>query len=649
MVSFFSLIYSSYTAVARWRDITFSRKSQVQFFLISRRIGGTICFRPEQGGFTLEDTRSLPVRATCQSKRIRMITEKRTADTQMSPWAQKIYEDKYAWRDEDGVLAEDWYGTSYRVVDNVLGSLGYSNGDEEFDKLVEYIAERKFMPGGRYLYASGRGVNQTQNCALYRCEDSREGWADLFKKVTLALTTGAGVGVVYSDIRPNGSKIKSTGGVATGPLTPMNGVNDLARGIKQGGSRRAAIWAGLHWWHADIFDFITSKDWSEDVRAAKAKDFLSPATLDITNISVILDDEFFYSYQDGEGVTEDQAEFYAKHVSERGELAPDGGTWKDWAHRVYDETSRHMIQTAEPGFSIDTGENHDENLRNACTEVTSEDDSDICNLGSINLARIESLSEMEELVSLGTLFLLAGTVYSALPHKEIEETRTKNRRLGLGIMGVHEWLLKNGSRYEWGAEFEEYARVYATSTEVSHVWADKHSLSRPVKTRAIAPTGTIGIVAETTTGVEPIFCVAEKRRFVADDDTLKYQYVINPTANNLIENYGVDPNDIESAYDLAYNYERRIKFQAEMQKYVDHAISSTINLPYPITDELEIDLFKSILYKYLPQLRGVTCYPDGARAGQPLTAVPYEEARGQTGVTFEEDEARACASGSCGA
>jgi ribonucleoside-diphosphate reductase alpha chain len=110
----------------------------------------------------------------------------------------------------------------------------------------------------------------------------------------------------------------------------------------------------------------------------------------------------------------------------------------------------------------------------------------------------------------------------------------------------------------------------------------------------------------------------------------------------------VDPDSIETAYSLSYNVERRIKFQAELQEYVDHAMASTINLPYAMTDEQEIKDFGETLYRYVHRLRGVTCYPDGTRAGQPLEDVPYEIAKGKTGVTFDDNRDHACASGVCG-
>lgn len=882
-------------------------------------------------------------------KQLRLVTE----DDMMKEWAFKQYLDKYSWKDEHGEPTEVWPDTGYRVVRHELGALGYTDHDPEFRALVQLIVERKLIPGGRKLAQAGRPVHQTNNCFLYRCEDSREGWATLVYKAILALSNGGGIGGVYSDVRPYGTRIAKTGGIGTGPLTPANMVNDAARRIMSGGMRRAAIWGGLHWNHPDIFDWIVEKDWSDDIKKAKARaaeageDHKVPAPLDMTNISVILDDEFFEAYHD---------EDHPQH---------------DLAHRVYWEATAHMVKHGEPGFSIDVGDNAGENLRNApvagktmvltdrgyravdeivdqsvaiftgsrwvkdvvftqtgedvptvtvkmtggreiqcdpsheflverwvgagnrrrleaierlpagdldvgdhlhiglpsigdpcfapeaytlgfiygdgsftkaggaeltlctpesklcasamvgaqsttdsdsrgytrmyfgvddewrgrsksvfpsdaledndylcsfiaglfdadgnweptqkrirlaskhrgflrgtaraleqlgivahvskagtstygqsqgyqlviasdcmglfseliptqriqpdlegyepyresyikvdaieespcadvfcadvgvpehafvaegvvisnCTEITSADDSDVCNLGSINLARVETLDEFREIVRLATLFLLAGTVYSDVPHDEVKVTREKNRRLGLGLMGLHEWLLKRGYRYEMVPELREWLEVYAGSTEVAAEWADKHHLSRPIKTRAIAPTGTIAILAETTTATEPLFCPAYKRRFLDTDMRWKYQYVIDPIAHHLIEELGISPDDIEDAYTLSYNVERRIRFQAELQEFVDHAIASTINLPYAITDPKEVRDFGETLIKYVHRLRGITAYPDGSRSGQPLEAVPYHIAVEQQGVTFDDNRDNACAGGACG-
>lgn len=542
----------------------------------------------------------------------------------MSKFAETILQQKYSYVKKDGTL-ESWDNIAYRVAKNVMKAV---DADKTLVKDIEQIIrEKKFIPGGRYLYSSGRPFHQTQNCVLLSVEDSKEGWADLMHKATLSLMTGAGVGVCYSNLRAKGKLIRRSGGQSTGPISLMQMVNEAGRGIMQGGSRRSALFASLHWNHPDIHDFITIKNWSPEIHALKEKDFNFPATLDGTNVSVILDDDFFEAYNND------------KHEQH------------SMAHSVYWQTVKQMLKTAEPGFSVDVGENKNENLRNACCEITSRDDSDICNLGSINLSQIKNPEEMLKTVELATAFLLAGTVYSDVPYAKIDQIRTKNRRLGLGIMGIHEFLLKKGKKYEICTELEEYLKIYTKSTSFAGKYAKEWGLTKPIKTRAIAPNGSIGIIAETTTGIEPIFCIAYKRRYLKHDKW-NYQYVIDPTAKRLIES-GVNPENIEDAYTLSENVERRVAFQAHVQQYVDHAISSTINLPAwgsELNNENTVQKFGDMLIKYLPKLRGITCYPDGCRGGQPLTPISIHTAMKHTGEVFIE-QADICdltKSGSCG-
>jgi ribonucleoside-diphosphate reductase alpha chain len=172
----------------------------------------------------------------------------------------------------------------------------------------------------------------------------------------------------------------------------------------------------------------------------------------------------------------------------------------------------------------------------------------------------------------------------------------------------------------------------------------------PKGVRAIAPTGTISILAGTTSGIEPVYSVAFKRRYLTDGTRWKHEFVVDGTAQILIE-MGIDPNDIESAVDLAKNPERRIKFQHDVQVYVDQAISSTINLPAWDTTYNNADLISAyvrLIQKYATGLRGLTVYPDGARGGQPITSVPYEEAINKRGVVYEDNSEEQCLSGVCG-
>ena len=549
-----------------------------------------------------------------------------------------------------------WYQTADRVIHHPMKALRRRSGrhyDVQELELRGLARRRLFMPGGRYLYATGNDFHQTQNCLLLRATDSREGWADLSWKAEMSLLTGAGIGGYYGDVRHRGAPVGRTGGTASGPVPKMIAVNELGRAAVQGGDRRSAIWAGLLWSHPDIFDFMAVKDWPEYLRKAKEQDPSIPAPMDMTNISVCLDDEFFHCFADEEWPYEERVRFQ----QERGfdGRAPDGSHWHEWAQRVYWTAIEKMTTTGEPGFSVDLGDKRDEKLRNACTEITSADDSDVCNLGGLNLAGFETPRDFGRAVRLGTLFLTAGTVYSDLPYDKVAEVREKNRRLGLDLLGIHEFCLRHGVRYGTDDSFdvlEPYMREYDRALEYAHEWQNEAGLSLSVAATAGSPTGTRGIVAETTTSWEPVFAVAYMRDVITskahERDTRDRHYVVDPTVARLIKQGHLRRSDpVEDSYSLAEDYERRFRMQAYAQSHTDHAISMTINLPHVMTDTTERRSFGETLYRYLPRLRGITVYPNGARAGQPITRVPLDEALAATNLTFE-DEAERCASGVCG-
>jgi ribonucleoside-diphosphate reductase alpha chain len=207
-------------------------------------------------------------------------------------------------------------------------------------------------------------------------------------------------------------------------------------------------------------------------------------------------------------------------------------------------------------------------------------------------------------------------------------------------MGMHEWLLQRSEKYQVTDEMHRWLHVYkSVSDHTAKVSADAMGISRPVKVRAIAPTGSIGILAATTTGIEPLFAVAYKRRYLKGGSKWHYQYVVDAAAQAVIDRYDIAPENIESALDLSEDYERRMAFQADVQDYVDMSISSTINLPSwgsKLNNEDTVRPFADTLAKYMHRLRGFTCYPDGSRGGQPLVSVDYKEAKDKLGEEFEE-------------
>ena len=313
-------------------------------------------------------------------------------------FAANIFRQKYAQGPED-----TWDALADRLVEDVCGTRWGTERPlmsvEDQKQLAQYIKEMKFVPGGRYLYYAGREFKAYNNCFLLRAEeDTREEWSAVTWRAMSCLMTGGGIGTDYSRLRPAGKALRRTGGVSSGPLPLMHSINEIGRNVMQGGSRRSAIYASLNWQHEDIPTFLTAKNWTPEARAAKEADFNASAPLDMTNISVNYDNTWLND--------------------------PDRST-----NPIFLENVKQAMKTGEPGFSCNFRDKENETLRNACTEVTSEDDSDVCNLGSINLGNIKDIEEFKSVVTLGSKFLVCGTLRADLPYDKVYRVREKNRGL----------------------------------------------------------------------------------------------------------------------------------------------------------------------------------------------------------------------------
>ena len=207
-------------------------------------------------------------------------------------FAKNIFHNKYA----QGVT-DDWGQLCERVVEDVCGTRWGKDralmSQEDRDQLVEYMKDQKFLAGGRYLWYAGRKNSYFNNCFLLKAEeDTREEWAALTQRAVSCLMTGGGIGIDYSLLRPEGKPLSRTGGLSSGPIPLMQMINEVGRGVMQGGSRRSAIYASLNWLHEDIPAFLKAKNWSEQVKQLKNSDFNFPAPLDMTNISVNYDNKW---------------------------------------------------------------------------------------------------------------------------------------------------------------------------------------------------------------------------------------------------------------------------------------------------------------------------------------------------------------------
>ena len=560
-----------------------------------------------------------------------------------TPFAETIFRQKYAQGPND-----TWDNLCDRLINDVCGDRSLCAkpntsplmSTDEQKQLAQYMKEMKVIFAGRYLYYAGRPISFFNNCFALRAEeDTREEWGNIVKRASDCLMSGGGITINYSRLRPSGRALARTGGVSSGPLPLMSSVNEIGRNVQQGGSRRSAIGAILNWQHEDIETFLTAKDWSETIKKLKAEDFNFPAPFDMTNMSINWDTDFISKITRGN--SSDAAIMY--------DCNGDCIIQKQNIPDLWYKSVLKMCQTGEPGHTYDFWENENDNLRNACMEFTSEDDSDVCNLGSINFGNIRSIEELTSVVNLASKFLVCGSIRGDLPYDKVRLVRERNRKIGLGLMGVHEWLLQRSLPYEVNDELKSWLQVWKDESERSaNEWSDRFFINRPKKYRAVAPAGTIGILASTTGGIEPLFAVAYKRRYLEGGTKWKYQYVVDSTAQHLIDAYGINPDEIETSSSLAADPERRIRFQYEIQKYVDMAISSTINLPEwgsTLNNESTATRLADALLRYCHGLRGITVYPNGSRGGQPLTSVSYEEAKKHHGVVYAEENT--CSGGIC--
>ena len=276
-------------------------------------------------------------------------------------FGENIFRYKYAQGPGD-----TWEKLADRLVDDVCGSRGGTlsvlMSAEDRRDLSQAIKEFRFIPGGRYLYYAGRPYKAYNNCYLLRAEeDTREEWSNVTWRAMSCLMTGGGIGIDYSRLRPSGKALSRTGGTASGPIPLMYAINEIGRNVMQGGSRRSAIYASLNWQHEDIAQFLGAKNWSAVVREQKLIDFNFPGPLDMTNISVNYDDTIAHA------------------AGCPGDIPLGLQT-----SNVFRANVRQAMETGEPGFSFNFGNKQNETLRNACTEVTSEDDSDVLTLSTIH-------------------------------------------------------------------------------------------------------------------------------------------------------------------------------------------------------------------------------------------------------------------------
>jgi adenosylcobalamin-dependent ribonucleoside-triphosphate reductase len=459
-------------------------------------------------------------------------------------------------------------------------------------------------------------------------KDSREGWGVALLKTADGLQNCQEVVLNLSNIRPRGTPIKSLGGVSAGPeslilmidgifgsimrcrlkkqtLGPIDWMriaNFVGRGVSAGGQRRSAQMAMLHWKHDSIDRFITCKDKDGDLEGM--------------NVSVVIDNTF------------------VKQAKNKGTRA----------NKLFDRIIKHGCTHGEPGmWNIELAQQDvpDAIATNPCGEQSLPAYGN-CNLGHINLAAHKSFEEIENTAKLLTEMLINGTLHSKFPLPEFYARVDKDRRIGVGILGLHSWLVQRGKSYILDKEDSIFFdKLYNIIRDHADKYAKKLRINKPQTVTTVAPTGTVAIMMGVSSGIEPMFCAAYKRTYYTGgpDQKLDAKVFVDPLAKECLEK----KIPIQDSFSLTTD--EHLAMQIKIQNtFVDNSVSKTINLPK--VGSFNIANVKRAVLKALSKgIKGVTLYPDGARGNQPFQPVPLEEA-----IKLENEAQAAesaCSTGSC--
>jgi len=552
---------------------------------------------------------------------------------------------------------ENWEACARRVG-SVVADAENSKSSEYTEKFSEMIYNMDFLPGGRIIRNAGRQRGSMFNCYHLPIGDSREEIGQFYKDSLILWGEGGGIGVNASSLRPKGADIKGVGGVSSGPVSFLKASDAIAETVESGGSRRAAALALMHVSHPDILRFIDAK--------------LTHGELSHYNISVAVAEDFLAAV---ESDREWEFKFSQKSYG------------KIRAREIWSKLVENMVRCAEPGLL-----NWDNLIKNnsyyydpvmgtnPCGEAVLAP-YDVCDLGSLVLPKFitgtvnTNWKKLEETIKLGVRFLDDVIEINKYVLKEIDIKAHNSRRIGVGVMGLAEYLFAKKLRYgseKSVVELERLMRfirdtVYESLVELADLKGSfpkfdpvaygkasfirklpaslrmkikKHGV-RCVTGMAIAPTGTISLLADVTSGIEPLFRKAYMRHDRIGDRMYVHSIYRDVVINGgELEDWYVDTEDLRP--------EDHFEIQSIVQKYVDGAVSKTINMPAGTTPE---ELSRLSL-EYIRDLKGVTVYVDGCREGQILNKVSDEEVRnhlllknGET--TFAGEEAVMCATGSC--
>ncbi|MFH0738145.1 MAG: adenosylcobalamin-dependent ribonucleoside-diphosphate reductase [Candidatus Micrarchaeota archaeon] len=560
----------------------------------------------------------------------------------------QVLEKRYLQKDENAKIIETPSQLFRRVAHHLASNEAGYGADEATvkyyeDAFFEIMTNFEFLPNSPTLMNAGSELGQLAACFVLPIKDDIEAIFESVKHQAIIHKTGGGTGFCFSYLRPKGDFVKSTAGIASGPISFMSAFDNATNVIKQGGKRRGANMATMHIWHPDIEEFITMKQ--------------TPGVMENFNVSVMADDKFMRA-------VESNGDFEM--------LNPRNGAVmrKVNARSLFKLIAYSAWKSAEPGLLfIDEINRHNPtpqdpiHATNPCGEVPMPD-YESCNLGSINLVRFVELdwsrtdwkkkvnwSRLRYVVRVAFQFLDNVIDMNKYPIPQIREQTLKNRRIGLGVMGFARMLFKMGIRYDSEAGYavgEEIMKfIEDESRKMSHELgrargsfpafkdsplSEHYDAMRNATCTSIAPTGTISMIADSSSGIEPVFAlsflktVRAGQYYYCDDifeQVLKVRGLYSQELMQKVMEEGTIhamaeiPDDVKNVFRIAHDMtpDAHVRMQAAFQKNVDLAVSKTINMPADATVE---DVEAVYLQAWKMGCKGITIYRDSSRHEQVL-------------------------------
>jgi len=561
--------------------------------------------------------------------------------------AMRVLKKRYLKKDKEGKVIETPQELFRRVAKHIASAeLLYSTkADISFMEEVFYqlMANLEFLPNSPTLMNAGRKLGQLSACFVISIDDSMESIFEAVKYTALIHKSGGGTGFSFSRLRPEKDRVGSTGGIASGPVSFMRVFDTATDVIKQGGMRRGANMAILNVAHPDILEFITAKE--------------NPAALTNFNLSVAITDSFMKAVEKGSN--------YDLINPRTGELA---GSLN--ATEVFDKIVNMAYSTGDPGIVfIDEINRHNPTPNLGKIESTNPCGEqpllpfESCNLGSINLSKMVlhqnsqhkiDYAKLSQVVKLAVRFLDNVIDVNQYPLPKIAEKTKATRKIGLGIMGFADMLIQLGISYDSEEAISIAEEVMHTISEEANKASVELAKERGVfpsfegsvydvpngprlrnaSRTTIAPTGSLSIIANCSSGIEPIFALSYTRHILENEEFVE----VNPYFEEAVKRenqYSSElmrelaegkklkdipnmPEKIKRLFVCAHDIspEWHVRMQAAFQKFTDSAVSKTVNFPYEATPN---DIAKVYMLAYHEGLKGITIYRDRSRESQVLT------------------------------